>query len=86
MSLIMNMMDNIKDIYDSFSRNANDEITTIVTEKTARRKLLEMKEWVSSVIYTEDEAEEEEEEEEEGDEESDSSNEDGDSTVEQANA
>ncbi|CAO3691527.1 unnamed protein product [Rhizopus microsporus] len=44
MSLIMNMMDNIKNIYDNFSRNANDEITAIVTEKTTRRKLLEMKE------------------------------------------
>lgn len=56
-----------------FQTMQNNEITTIVREKTVRRKLLEMKEWASPVIYTEDEEEEEEE------------GEDGDSTVEQAN-
>lgn len=67
------MMDNIKDIHDNFSRSANDEVTAIVTEKTARRKLLEMNNRFSC-IYTENE------------EEGDSSNEDVDSTVEQANS
>lgn len=70
---MQNRTDTIHDIYDNFSGNANDEITTIDREKTARRKLLEMEEWASPVIYTEDEEEEEEE------------GEDGDSTVEQAN-
>lgn len=63
------MMDNIKDIYDNFSCSANDEITTIVTEKTAHRKSLEMEEWVSPVIYRRDDEEEDEVEDEEEDEE-----------------
>lgn len=48
------MIDNIKDIYDNYSSNADDKISTIVTEKSVHKKLWEMEEWTSPVIYTED--------------------------------